>query len=112
MSSDSGDGRMNTDELPLVVASVSLHVLGDVGFVYAGRARPVVMSDSKLAPRLEPDYDPTVMLERFLRPSDVSVAEPGPERVPGWSIGVVVTFVIFAVPAMLVVALMIALAVR
>ena len=103
---------MNTDELPLAVASVSQRGLGDVGSVYSGRARPVVMSDSKLALRLEPDYDPTVIPERFLRPPDVSVAEPGPERVPGWSVGVIVTFVIFAVPAMLVVALMIALAVR
>ncbi len=112
MSSDAGDRGINTDELPLFVASGSQRVLGDVGTVYSGRARPVVMSDSQLALRMEPDYDATVIPQRFLRPPPVSVAETGPERLPGRRIDVVVSFVIFAVLAMLVAALMIALAVR
>ena len=109
MSSDTGDRGIDTDELPLFVASVLPRVLGEV---YSGRARPMVMSDSDLALRLQPDHDPTVVAERFLRPPQLSVAESGPERVPGRSFDVVLAFVIFAVPVMLVVALMIALAAR
>jgi len=112
MSSDTGDRGTDTDELRLGVASSAQRVLGDVGSVYSGRARPVVMSDSQLALRLEPDYDATVIPERFLRPPRLPVAEPGPERLLNRKIDVVVSFVIFAVPALLVVALMIALAVR
>jgi hypothetical protein len=112
MSSDTGDRRINTDELPVFVASGSQRFLGDLGSVYSGRARPVVMSGTQLALRLEAGYDPTVIPQRFLRPPPVLGAEPGLDRVPGRSIRAIVTFVIFAVLATLVVTLMIALAVR
>ena len=98
MSSDAGDPG-TTDELPPI---------------FSGRARPAVTTDSQLAMRSEPDYDPTVIPERFPRRAAElpSVRQPGEERVPGRITNYVAAFVLFFVPAMIVVALMIALALR
>jgi hypothetical protein len=98
MSSDAGDPG-TTDEHPPI---------------FSGRARPAVMTDSQLAVRSEPDYDPTVIPDRFPRKASepLSVVQPVQQRVPGRTISGVIAFVIFFVLAMLVTAFMIALAVR
>jgi len=86
MSSDNGDPGITTDELPALVASDSVRVLGDV---FHGRARSVVMSESQRASRSERDGDdPTVIPERFTRPHIDRMTEPGhrPDHVrPGSS---------------------------
>ena len=111
MSSDNGDPGITTDELPALVASDSVRVLGDV---FHGRARSVVMSESQRASRSERDGDdPTVIPERFTRPHIEPDDGTGPQTRPRPArIISVVLAIVFAVPATLVVALMIALAVR
>ncbi len=98
MSSDAGD-PCATDEHPSI---------------FSGRARPVVMTDSQIAMRSEPDYDPTVIRVRFPRRAGEppSTVQPGGRRVRGRIIYGVIAFVIFLFPAMFFVVLMIALAVR
>ena len=114
MSSNVGDPGMTTDELPLLVASDSEQVVGEAGAAITGRARPVVISDSERASRWErDDYDPTVIQDRFTQPCPEAVSDD--ETAPRSGLARIVCMVVplvLAVPALLVVALMIALADR